>query len=138
MSAPALRSDSTQTRRLQLILLLLILWDAIAIAAELSYGGPLFKLSGSEIGGVIAARGSFGGAAAVTLIAYAYGLLRGAERHRGVLWLGVLEQGATALFAVYHIAVNDIEVEGGLVPLAVASGLLVLLLTNMPRQAAVP
>ena len=51
-----------------------------------------------------------------------------------MLWLGVIEQGATALFAVYHTAVGDIDFEGMVLPLAVAAALLVLLLTNMPRQ----
>ncbi len=127
---------SSQTRRLQLLLLVLILWDALALLAELSFGGPLFEPSEDKIGGVLAARGSFGGAALVPLIAYVYALLRGPVRHRGVFWLGVLEQGATALLSVYHTAVGDIEVEGMVLPLAVAAGLLVLLLVNMPRQTA--
>ena len=124
----------SQNRRLQFLLLLLIVWDALALAAELSFGGPLFEPSDGEIGGFLAARGSFGGAALVPLVAYIYGFVRGPLRHRGVLWLGVIEQGATALFAVYHTAVGDIDFEGMVLPLAVAAALLVLLLTNMPRQ----
>ena len=126
----------SQNRRLQFLLLLLIVWDALALAAELSFGGPLFEPSDGEIGGFLAARGSFGGAALVPLVAYLYGFARGPLRHRGVLWLGVIEQGATALFAVYHAALGDIDFEGMVLPLAVAAALLVLLLTNMPRQTS--
>jgi|SRR3990172_2111715 len=124
----------TQTRRLQLLLLLLILWDALALVAELSFGGPLFETSGDDIGGVLAGRGSFGGAAAVLLLAYVYALARGPLRHRGVLWLGVLEQAATGLFSAFHVAVGDMDVEAAIVPIVVSGALFVLLLLNMPRQ----
>lgn len=124
----------TQTRRLQLLLLVLIFWDALALAAEVSFGGPLFKISGDKIGGVLAGRGSFGGAALVFLLAYVYGLVRNPLRHRGVLWLGVLEQAGAALFSAFHVLVGDMGVEAGIVPIVVSGALFVLLLLNMPRQ----
>ena len=40
---------------------------------------------------------------------------------------------SAALFAVYHVAVKDINVEGMIVPLVVALVLLITLLINMPR-----
>ena len=48
----------------------------------------------------------------------------------------MVEQGAAALFAVYHVAVKDINVEGMVVPLIVALVLLIALLVNMPRAYA--
>jgi hypothetical protein len=45
----------------------------------------------------------------------------------------VVEQGAAALFAVYHVAVKDINVVGAVVPLVIALVFLVALLINMPR-----
>src|SRR3989304_227157 len=44
----------SQNRRLQFLLLLLIVWDALALAAELSFGGPLFEPSDGAIGGLLA------------------------------------------------------------------------------------
>ena len=132
------RRNVSSGRRLQLILLLLIAWDVIALLAELSFGGPLFKISDASMGGFLAARGSFSGAAIMAISLYVYALVRGPLRHRNILWAAVVEQGAAALFAVFHVAAKDIEVEGMIVPLAVALGLLVLLLVSMPRhQAAV-
>ena len=128
------RRNVSSGRRLQLILLLLIAWDVIALLAELSFGGPLFKISGDSIGGLLAARGSFSGVALVPIALYVYAFVRGPLRHRNILWVAVVEQGAAALFAVFHVATNDIEVEGLIVPLVVALGLLVFLLVSMPRQ----
>ncbi|HLF76818.1 MAG TPA: hypothetical protein VJB57_04950 [Dehalococcoidia bacterium] len=125
------------TRRLQLILLAMIAWDLLALAAELSFGGPLLKIDGDKLSGILAARASVGGAAVVTIVMYLYALVRGPVRHRGVLWAGVLELGAGALFAVYHVAAGDIKVEGMIVPLVVSAVLLVMLLLSMPRSPAV-
>jgi len=127
------RRSVSSGRRLQLILLLLIAWDVLALLAELSFGGPLLKISGDEIGGFLAARGSFSGAALVPVGLYTYALVRGPLRHRNILWVAVIEQGAAALFAVYHVALNHVAVEGGILPLVVSLGLLVLLLVSMPR-----
>jgi hypothetical protein len=66
---------------------------------------------------------------------YLYALVRGPTRHRFVLWCAALEQGAAALFGVYHIAADDIDVDAGLGPVVVAVALLVLVLVNMPTAA---
>ena len=126
------RGVSLRTR-LQLILLFMIAWDILALLAELTFGGPLFKIDGGRIGGLLAAHAAFGGATAVPLALYVYALVRGPLRYRGLLWVGVLEQALAALFAVYHAAVKDIKVEGIILPLVVSLALTVLLLTNMPR-----
>jgi hypothetical protein len=132
MSTLESRQTAAQVRRIQLLLLLMILWDLLAIAAELTFGGPLIKLDEGEIDGVLGARASFAGAAVVPIGLYFYALVRGAARHRFVLWCAALEQGAAALFGVYHVAANDIEFGVALVPLIVAIVLLVLVLINMP------
>jgi O-antigen/teichoic acid export membrane protein len=132
MSTLESRQSTAQARRLQLLLLLMILWDLLALAGELSFGGPLVKLKDGEIDGILGARASFAGAAVVPIGLYFYALVRGAARHRFVLWCAALEQGAAALFGVYHIAANDIDLEPALVPLIVALVLLVLVLINMP------
>ena len=127
------RHSPHAARRLQLLLLAMILWDVLALVAELSFGSPLFKIDGHKITGVLAARGSFDAAMAVPIVVYIYGIVRGPMRHRGVLWVGVVEQAATALAAVFHVAANDIAIGGIIVPLIVSMVLLVLLLLSMPR-----
>jgi len=120
--------------RLQSVLLLMIAWDAIAVLAELTFGGPLFKISEAKISGWIGARGAFGGIAVVPLVLYSYALVRGPVRYRGLLWVGVLEQTMAALFGVYHLAVHDVKPEAAVAPIVISLGLVVLLLTNMPRE----
>jgi hypothetical protein len=119
--------------RLQLVLLLLIAWDLIGLLAELGFGSPLFKVSGDRVTGILAARGSFGGALVVPLTLYIYALIRGPMRYRGLVWIGVLEQAMVVVFAIYHTAANDIRVAGAVAPVVVSSALIVLLLLNMPR-----
>lgn len=122
--------------RLQLVLLLLIGWDAIGLLAELSFGGPLIKVDDGKIGGVLAARAAMGGALVVPLTLYIYALVRGPMRYRGLVWIGVLEQAIIPVFAGFHIAANDINAAGAILPVAVSLGLVVLLLVNMPRGDA--
>jgi hypothetical protein len=119
--------------RLQLVLLLLIAWDLIGLLAELSFGSPLFKVSGDRVTGILAARGSFGGALVVPLTLYIYALIRGPMRYRGLVWIGVLEQAMVVVFAVYHTVADDIKVAGAVAPIIVSGALVVLLLLNMPR-----
>ena len=119
---------------LKTVLLLLIAWDVIGLLAELSFGGPLFKVHGDKIGGVLAARGSTSGALVVPLTLYVYAFIRGPLRYRGLLWVGVLEQAMVVLFAVYHAAAGHVVAEGALVPIVASSILVILLLVNMPRE----
>jgi hypothetical protein len=125
------------TRRLQFVLVLMIVWEVLAILAELSFGGPLFEVSGDEIDGLLGARSGFGGLAAVPLAIYLFVLLRGPMRYAGLLWVGVIQYGASALFIVYHLARGHVAVEASILPLVFAGALLVLLLINLPRNEAV-
>ena len=136
MGAFESRQTTAQLRRLQLLLLVMIVWDVLAVIAALSFGSPLAEIDDDRIGGILAARVGFSGAVLVPIVMYLYALARNPLRHRGVIWAGVVEQGAAALFAVYHVAVKDINVEGTIVPLVVAVVLLIGLLINMPRAYA--
>jgi hypothetical protein len=122
--------------RLQVVLLLLIVWDVLGIAAELTYGGPLFKLSGDKIDGFLGARGAFNGGLFVPLAIYAYAFVRGPGRRGGLLWVGVVEQLAGALFGVYHVASGDVRFGAAVAQLAVSLALLLAVLLNMPREPA--
>jgi hypothetical protein len=132
MSTLETRQNTAQLRRLQLLLLLMILWDLLALAGELSFGGPLIKLDEGEIEGFLGARASFAGAAVLPIGLYFYALVRGPVRHRFVLWCAALEQGSAVLFGVYHVAADDIDLGPAMVPVIVALVLLVFVLINMP------
>jgi hypothetical protein len=134
MSTDSTRRVSSPRVRLSFVLLLLIAWDLLAIIAELTFGGFLFDISDDRIGGVIGAKGSFGGAAVVPLTLYFYALVRGPLRYQGLVWVGVLEQAATMLFAVYHLALRDIRPESAFIPMAISMALIVLILLNMPYR----
>jgi hypothetical protein len=137
MSTMDARQARAINRRIQLLLVLLIVWDALAIVAELSFGSALFKIEGTRMAGLLAARGSFSGAALVPLGIYVFTFFRGPVRHRNLLWAGVVEQGATAFFAVYHLAINDIKFEAAAIAFVVSLVFLVALLLNIPRGQAV-
>jgi hypothetical protein len=125
---------ANRTRALQFILLLLILWDVVGVLTELSFSSGLFEFEADgDISGVLAARGSFSGAALVTLMIYFYGLVRGPMRHLNVFWVGALEQACIVLFGVYHTASGDMDVSGLIVPAAISGALFVFILINLPR-----
>ena len=138
MSTLESRQFTAQLRRVQLLLLLMILWDVIAVLAELSFGNFLIKIDDGAIDGVLGARASFSGAAILPIGLYLYALVRGPARYQFVLWCAALEQGAAAMFGVYHVALDDVEVRAAAGPIAVAVVLLVLVLINMPGAASRP
>jgi hypothetical protein len=133
MTAIEGRLDDGPLRRLQILLVLMLLWDLLALLASLSFGGALMKIDGDEIGGVLAAKLSFSGAALVPIAVYFYGLVRNPLRHPGVLWVGMIEQGAAVLFALYHVVAGDIAVEGAVLTVVVSTALLALLLVTVAR-----
>ena len=136
MSAIESRQSNAHLRRLQGLLVLMLLWDVFALLAALSFGSALMKIDGDEIGGVLAARTSFSGAALVPIAVYFYGIVRNPLRHTGVLWVGVVEQAAAVLFSLYHVTASDITPTGALVTVVVSVVLLALLLVSMPRGEA--
>jgi len=133
MSAIGPRSTTAINRRLQGVLMLMIAWDALALVTEFSFGSALFEAQGDEVSGFLAARGSFAGMALIPLVVYTYAFIRGPLRHRGALWVGAIEQGAGALFAVYHAATGNLPASSVVVTLVVSLVLLLLLVLTLPR-----
>lgn len=123
------RPNATSQARLQLVLVLLAAWDLLAFLLELAQTS---MLKVGNIHGILGGR-AVGGAVVVLAIAYLYAA-RNPVRYRFVLWLASLEQ-LIAMFAVtFHWARGDLGAGQAIVPLLVAVGFLVLLMTNLPRQ----
>jgi len=123
------RPNPTSQARLQLILILLAAWDLLAFLLELT-NTRLLKIG--SIDGVLGAR-SVSGAMVVLAIAYIYAA-RNPIRHRFVLWLASLEQFIAMFAATFHWARGDVAAGEAAVPILAAAVLLVLLMTNLPRQ----
>jgi hypothetical protein len=136
MSAIEPRDSNAHLRRLQVLLVLMLLWDLLALFAALSFGSALMKIDGDEISGFLGAKVSLSGAALVPVAIYFYGLVRSPVRHPGVIWVGVIEQAAVVLFGLYHLGTGDLAVQGAVLPIVVSLVLLVLLLANMVRGDA--
>lgn len=136
MSAIDSRDSNAHLRRLQVLLLVMLLWDLVAVVAAFSFGSALMKIDGDEIGGFLGAKTSLSGAALVPVAVYFYGLVRGPIRHPGVMWVGMVEQAAVILFGLYHVAAGDLALEGAVLPIVVSIVLLVLLLANLVRSDA--
>jgi hypothetical protein len=136
MSAVESRQSNARLRRLQALLLLMLLWDLLAVLAALSFGSALMKIDGSEIGGFLGAKASFSGAGLIPVAVYFYGIVRNPIRHPGVLWVGVVEQTAAILASLYHVVANDLKLEGAVVTVVISVVFLALLIVNMPQGDA--
>ena len=90
------------------------------MVAELGFGSELLNITGDKIGGLLGGRGALGGALVIPLVVYSYALFKGAAHYRPALWLAVVEQAATALFDVYHLARSDLRFGAALFPLVVS------------------
>lgn len=123
------RPNPTSQARLQLVLVLLAAWDLLGFALELT--NTRF-LSIHDIDGVMGAR-SVSGSMAVLAIGYLYAA-RNPIRYRFVLWLASLEQFIALFSSTFHWARGDIGFSESALPIAVAAGFLVLLMTGLPRQ----
>lgn len=132
MSTYEPRSLTSIVQRLRLILFLMIIWEALAIISELSFGSFLFDISGDKISGLLAGRGSFGGAAVMPMFIYIYAL-RAPLRYRGLLYLAMLENAAAILFGVFHLAVGNIEAQGVIATMVISAFFLAAFLLNLPR-----
>jgi hypothetical protein len=127
------RPSNANLRRLQVLLILMLLWDLIGVLASFSFGSSLMKIDGDEIGGLLAAKASFSGAGIVPIAVYFYGIVRNPIRHPGVLGVGIVEQAAAIIVSLYHVVGNDLKIEGAILTVVVSVVLLALLVVNMPR-----
>ncbi len=127
------RQSNAQLRRLQTLLLLMLLWDLLTVLAAFSFGSALMKIDGTEIGGLLGAKASFSGAGLIPVSVYFYGIVRNPIRHPGVLWVGVVEQAAAILASLYYVVGNDLKLEAAIVTIVISVVFLALLLVNMPR-----
>jgi len=120
----------TPTRRLQLLLLLMALWDILGALVQLWFDSFLFSAE-ARPSGILAGR-AFSGALVVPAVVYLYAA-RNPFRHRPILWLAVIEQLVAICTGVFHWAADDLKFAGVVVPVAVAIAFLILVLLNFPR-----
>ncbi len=119
-------------RSLRWVFLLMAAWDLLGGAVQLAFQSAIFKLKDSgEISGILAGR-AFSGALFVTAALYLIAASR-PTRYRFIFWLAAFEQLAAICTGIFHGARNDITWSGVIIPIAVAIGLLILLLINYPR-----
>jgi hypothetical protein len=123
------RVNPASQARLQLVLVLLAAWDLLAFLLELA-NTRLLRVG--AVDGMLGGR-SVGGEIAVLAIAYLYAA-RNPMRYRFVLWLASLEQFIALFAATFHWARGDIGASEATIPILVAAGFLVLLMTNLPQQ----
>ena len=123
------RANATSQARLQLVLVLLALWDLLAFLLELTNAG-LMKVG--SIDGMLGAR-ALNGSVVVLAIAYLYAA-RNPIRYRFVLWLATLEQFIALFAGTFHWARGDVGAGQAIIPILVSAGFLVALMTSMPRQ----
>ena len=136
MSAIEGRKSNAQLRALQVLLVLMLLWNLLAVLAALSFGNALMKIDGNEIGGILGAKTSLSGAGLVPATVYFYGLVRNPIRNPGVIWVGMVEQGAAILVSIYHVVSDHLQPEGAILTVVVSVVFLALLIVNLPRGDA--
>jgi hypothetical protein len=124
------RPDPSSQARLQLVLIALAAWDAIAFVAE------LVRSSFLEVGsdGILGGR-AFSGTTLVLAIAYLYAA-RDPMRNRFVLWIASLEQVIALFSMAFHWARDDTSTGDIWLPMLAAAIFLVLLIGTLPRQTA--
>lgn len=122
------RPNPTSQARLQLILLVLAAWNAVAFAFELLNIGPIRV---GEIEGILGAR-AVGGATGVLALAYVYAA-RDPMRHRTIIWLATIEQFLAIFTAGFHWATGDVSGSEALVPIIAAALFLFAIITSLPR-----
>lgn len=122
------RPNPTSQARLQLILVLLAAWNAVAFTFELLNLGPVRV---GEIEGILGAR-AVSGASGVLALAYAYAA-RDPIRHRTIIWLATIEQFLAIFTAGFHWARDDVNAGEAAVPIIAAGVFLFAIVTSLPR-----
>jgi hypothetical protein len=123
------RPNATSQARLQLILVLLAIWNLLAFVMELT---NRWFIEVGDIDGLLGAR-AVGGATGVLALGYLFAA-RNPVRYRFMLWLATVEQFVALFSATFHWARDDVSFGEAFVPIVAAVIFLVLLLTNLPRQ----
>lgn len=125
------RPNPTSQARLQLILLVLAAWNAVAFLFELLNMGPVRV---GEIEGILGAR-AVGGATGVLALAYVYAA-RDPLRHRTIVWLATIEQFVAIFTAGFHWATGDVGAGESALPIIAAALFLLAIITSLPRGEA--
>lgn len=117
-------------RRLQLVLVLLALWDILGGLVPFVSSDAVFQVE-QGVDGLLAAR-PFSGALFATALVYLYGARR-PRRHPPILWLAVFEQLVAIVSTFYQWGADNIDFEGVVLPVVVAVLFLLAVLVQYPR-----
>ncbi len=123
------RPNPSSQARLQLLLVALAAWNLTGFLLELT-NARLIDVG--DIEGLLGAR-AVSGSMLVLGIGYAYAA-RNPVRYRFMLWLAALEQVVGLFATAFHWTRGDLGFGESALPIIVAAGFLVLLMTNLPRQ----
>lgn len=124
------RQNAASQARLQFVLLLAAAWNVLSFALIL-LNTRLLRVG--DLDGALGAR-PLSGSHLVLALAYGFAA-RNPLRYRFVLWLATVEQFIAIFATAFHWARGDAGFVESAAPVAVSALLLVLLLTNLPRQA---
>lgn len=123
------RPNPTSQARLQLLLILLAVYNFLTFLLELT-NTRLLEIG--AIDGVLGAR-SVSGSIGVLAVAYVYAA-RNPVRYRFIVWLALIEQFIAMFTATFHWARDDVGFGEAIVPIGISVVFLLLLMANLPRQ----
>jgi len=120
-------------RQPRMVLILLAVWDILAVITQVLSDSFLFDLDG-KADGILAGR-AFSASMVIPAIIYLWAA-RDPKRYRQVFWLALVEQMILVLSCFYHKGAGDIGWAGTIIPAAISGGLIFLVFFNLfqPRK----
>jgi len=125
-------------RQPRMVLILLAVWDILAVITQVLSNSFLFDMEGHEASGILAGR-AFSASMVIPAIIYLWAA-RDPKRYRQVFWLALVEQVIVVLSCFYHRGAEDITWAGTIIPAVISGGLIFLVFFNLfqPREEAPP
>ena len=125
-------------RQPRMVLILLAVWDILAVITQVLSNSFLFDMEGHEASGILAGR-AFSASMVIPAIIYLWAA-RDPKRYRQVFWLALVEQVVVVLSCFYHRGAEDITWAGTIIPAVISGGLIFLVFFNLfqPRKEVPP
>lgn len=120
-------------RQPRVLLTLLAAWAGLGALTEILSDSFLLNLK-READGILAGR-ALGGEAIALAALYLFAA-RDPARYRFVFWIALVEQVAAIILNFYHWGADDFGFESIILPVVVAIGFLILLISNLVQPRA--